>query len=146
MSTSFPLASSVITELIDINEFLPPATLQWIRDQLSEHGIHLPNITGKALTRDGSRLYVDVYIWLRNLVRNYMDQNLLPILDESLKPGGGYEYVEARGGYLAELCRANAMATMEAGAAQQKKEILLADWEDDVPDVDWALEDGVVVG
>ena len=88
---------------------------------------------------------MDAYIRLQNLVRNYMDQNLLPILDESLKLGGRYEYVEARGGYLAKLCRANAMATSEARAAQQWEEILLAEWEDDVANVDWAPKDRVVV-
>lgn len=44
-----------------------------------------------------------------------MNSNVLPLLVESAKPEGGNEWLNRKGGYLAELIRENAQVTRVQG-------------------------------
>ena len=57
---------------------------------------------------DGSRLHVHAYVQLRDLIRRHMRSGDMPLLEESEKPGSGYEWLENRGGYFSQLVVENA--------------------------------------
>ena len=108
-----------------MDEYLPPTTLHWVKEQLAIHGISHPEVRGGQLLDNGSRMHVHAYTQLRDITRRHLNSNALPILSESAKPEGGYEWLERRGGYLADLIKENAriVAAEPEGDEREEAEI-----------------------
>ena len=116
-------------EITDIDGFLPPTTLDWIKTQLLRHGINQPDANRFALLDDGSRLHVHAYIQLRNITRRHHNAHALRILTESAKPRGGYDWIERRDGYLAGLIRENERIKQQYEEDDEREEAELAELE-----------------
>jgi hypothetical protein len=131
---------------IDINEFLPNETLTWISQQLESVNVDLSNLQGTDLLADGSRLHFQVYLQLRELVRTHVVSGQEPILSETQRPLGGYEAVEAHGGYLSGALQEN-RAYRDSYEAEPIRELILSpDFQDVKGDEDWvnAISSGIV--
>jgi len=76
----------------DVDEYLPTVTLTWIRAKLAELDVNLGSVRAENVLADGSRFHVDVYLRLRTLIRAHFASGDAPILNESPKPLGGYDY------------------------------------------------------
>jgi hypothetical protein len=145
----FPLSIQCIVRLtlnIDIDEFLPSETLAWISQQLERVNVDLPNLRGADLLADGSRLYFQVYLQLRELVQAHIISSQEPALSETLRPLGGYEAVEARRGYLSGVLQEN-RAYRDSYEAEPIRELILSpDFQDFEGDKDWvnAISNGIV--
>jgi hypothetical protein len=73
---------------IDINEFLPPITLDWCHQKLISYGMQPTDIRMGDRDGNGTRLYVNAYYALRSAIHAHMQSGELPILEESAKPYG----------------------------------------------------------
>jgi hypothetical protein len=67
----------------------------------------LLNLQGADLLADGSCLYFQVYLQLRELVQVHVISGQELALSETLQPISGYEAVEAREGYLLGVLQKN---------------------------------------
>jgi hypothetical protein len=108
--------------------------------------IDLPNLQGADLLADGSRLHFQVYLQLRELVRAHVISGQEPALSETPRPIGGYEAVEAHGGYLLGVLQEN-RAYRDSYEAEPIREMILSpDFQDIVEDEDWvnAISNGIV--
>ena len=99
--------------------------------------VDLPNLRGADLLADGSRLHFQVYLQLRELVRVHVISDQEPVLSETPRPLGGYEAVEARGGYLSGVLQEN-RAYCDSYEAEPIRELILSpDFQDFEGDEDW---------
>lgn len=70
---------------LDLDEYLPPTTLQWCGDVLEAAGFQR-EIDGSATTDAGERVHRLAYFALRDAARRHIGQQLDPELPESDKP------------------------------------------------------------
>ena len=75
--------------LIDIDEYLPEATLQWCKATLNYLGFPKGGISGEDFYSDGQRVHRVAYLSLREAVRTHMQAGAHPELGE-LKPPPRY--------------------------------------------------------
>lgn len=80
---------------IDIDEYLPQATLQWCKAVLHQLG-YLDEITGEDYFEDGERVHCHAYLELREAVRAHMHSGALPHLDELKTPPKYRDYCRSR--------------------------------------------------
>jgi hypothetical protein len=93
---------------VDLNEYLPPVTLDWCRQALLSHGIDLNTLKLSDVGAGGDApLHVYVYHTLRAAIYDHMHAAVLPVLAESVIPCGGYGAAIARGGALSEIFQSN---------------------------------------
>jgi hypothetical protein len=95
-------------KLIDIDEYLLPATLEWCRQILASEDIDLFALKGGNALFDGAKLHKVAYLRLRQHVHNYIHLGTQPTLQETPSPEGGYEFYERKGRAVAQLVRENA--------------------------------------
>jgi hypothetical protein len=99
---------------IDIEEYLPPATLHWCSQKLALVGIHLLTLQAQLpVPKTGQRVYQEAYLWLRIQLRIYIKEGHEPILKETPPLEGGYKYYEDKGGAVAEIICGNANTILE---------------------------------
>jgi hypothetical protein len=92
---------------LDINEYLPLATLNWCYQALLAQGIDLNTLKMSDIGPGGDApLHVYVYHALRTAIHDYMQAS--GVLEESVIPRGGYVAAIARGGTLSEVFKSNA--------------------------------------
>jgi hypothetical protein len=82
---------------------------------LASEGIDLSTVRGGSVLATGVKLYKVAYCCLRSHLRNYIHQNMQPLLEETPSPAGGYQYYEEMDGVIAQLIRENAQTVLENG-------------------------------
>jgi hypothetical protein len=70
---------------LDLDEYLPPATLGWCNNQLQRLGFN-SEIDGSAVNDNGDRSHKLAFIALRDAARHYALSGMQPYLEESDKP------------------------------------------------------------
>ena len=95
---------------IDIDEYLPLATLQWCSNALATADIDLSKLRRHQLVPGSGkkRLYKVAYLLLRTQLQCYIDAGTEPKLQETPPPAGGYQYYKRRGRAIAQLIYKNA--------------------------------------
>lgn len=71
---------------IDLNEYLPPDTLQFCHDVLQQHNMDLRTVNSKDALSDGNKVHRLAYLYLREGLRGHVASGRQPILMESPKP------------------------------------------------------------
>ena len=106
---SFRLYSSLyILIFIDLDEYLPPVTLNWCYQALLSRGIDLNTLQLSDVGPGGDApLHVYAYHALRAAIYDHMHAAALPVLAESVIPRGGYGAAITRGGALSEIFQSN---------------------------------------
>jgi hypothetical protein len=131
---------------VDINEYLPNQTIEWITQQLALENVDLLTLRGGDILADGLRLHFQVYLRARQIVRAYYVSGQELVLSVSLMPNRGYQLVEERNSYLAEILRANC-AHQESYEGQPIREMIFTpDFQDLVGDENWAdhINNGII--
>jgi len=101
-------------KLIDIKEYLPPATLHWCSQKLALAGIDLLTLRAQFPVQETSqRVYQEAYLWLCIQLRTYIKEGHEPILEETPPPEGGYKYYKDKGRAVAEIICGNANTVLE---------------------------------
>ncbi len=75
----------------DLNEYLPPITMQWCHNTLQAGQFLLP-ITAGAANDEGDRTHYQAYEYLRKAVQHHVMHKQLPHLQLSNKPTGAYTW------------------------------------------------------
>jgi hypothetical protein len=75
----------------DLNEFLPPVTIQWCHETLTAQQFSLPIIAGAA-NDEGDRTHYQTYKFLREAIRCHVVQKLEPHLLMSGRLSGAYTW------------------------------------------------------
>lgn len=70
----------------EIDEYLPPQTLDWCDNQLEEAGYSLPIGGGDYNQDTGDKLHLQAYRLLRDAARSHIRERRVPTLSESPKP------------------------------------------------------------
>jgi len=91
----------------DIDEYLPPITLEWCQQQMTLFNIDLSDLQTGELDDSGNRLHVKAYHYLHHAIKAHIESRELPILCESTIPRGGYDAVMSRNGALSNVIREN---------------------------------------
>lgn len=125
------------SKLIDIDEYLPPATLEWCSQILATENIDLSTLKGGDALPDGTKLHKVAYLQLRKHARNYIHLGIEPALQETPAPEGGYEFYERKGGAIAQLIRKNAQTIIESSGEIHTLPITPGP----EPDPNWIRED-----
>lgn len=79
------LTANIGFDFADIDEFLPPTTLQWCISHLQSQGFPF-YVNGTDTNQNGERLHELAYKNLRNAAVNHIRYSYNPPLEESLKP------------------------------------------------------------
>ncbi|KGY14487.1 hypothetical protein PABG_12650 [Paracoccidioides brasiliensis Pb03] len=80
----------------DINEYLPLETKNWCQNQISQLGLSSGRVTAAAVNKQGERLHKIIYLQLRKLVHDHIRSQQVPILQESEKPTGAWDWLTER--------------------------------------------------
>ncbi|EEH44980.2 uncharacterized protein PADG_08629 [Paracoccidioides brasiliensis Pb18] len=80
----------------DINEYLPLETKNWCQNQISKLGFSSGRVTAAAVNKQGERLHKIIYLQLRKLVHDHIRSQQVPILQESEKPTGAWDWLTER--------------------------------------------------
>jgi hypothetical protein len=96
----------LLTILLDVEEYLPPATLQWCNTQIKSIGYDPHSATCQNADEQGERPYKSAYLRLRVFIHEHIASGALPLLSETIHPLGSSHWLkerEARGRELLEL-------------------------------------------
>jgi hypothetical protein len=77
---------------VDIDEFLPPDTLEWCRAKLTELGFNPNTLDGAGTTETGARQHSTAYLQLRVAASAHIAAGLAPILEQSERPTGAGQW------------------------------------------------------
>jgi hypothetical protein len=126
--------------ILDIDEYLPLATLQWCSDALATVNIDLSKLYGHQLVPGSGkeRLHKAAYLWLREHLRCHIEAGTEPNLQETSPPVGGYEYYEKRGGAVGQLIHENAQTVVERSGEIRVVVVLVG--SEQIVDEDWDQE------
>lgn len=76
--------------MLDIDEYLPPDTLNWCQTKLLEIiGENSLQLTAYDIFPDGERVHQSIYMELKLAITNHVEAGLLPVLSETVHPTGG---------------------------------------------------------
>ena len=106
----------VTYKLIDVDKYLPLATLHQCSQILALEGIDLTKLKGGDSLADYTKLHTIAYLKLRQHVCNYIDSGIQPFLEETLALEGGYEFYERREGAIAQLIQENAQTIIQSSS------------------------------
>ncbi|KAF7957992.1 hypothetical protein EAE96_003559 [Botrytis aclada] len=87
----------------DINEYLPPDTIEFCQDFVQSLGYDLNTMKPSDTTGQGELVHVLVYHSLRKYLQRHIDSNREPFLYSSLVPTDGYNGIIKRGGAISEM-------------------------------------------
>jgi hypothetical protein len=100
------LVLTILIEILDIEEYLPPLTLQWCTREMDAINYDPNSVKCQIAKADGERPYIDAYIRLRHSIRKHIDFGAMPALSEIIHPLGSSHWLtarEAQGRKLLEL-------------------------------------------
>ncbi|OXV10153.1 hypothetical protein Egran_02085 [Elaphomyces granulatus] len=76
----------------DIDEYLPTQTKNWCRGQLLGLGCPSGRVNMDQFFPDGSRAHCEMYLQLREIVREHIISGEEPVLEESMRPTGAWNW------------------------------------------------------
>ena len=87
---SLRFCSSIYWPSANIDEYLPPATKTWCKDQVKTLGHSTGTINSGEAVPGGERVHCHVYEQLRIIICCHIESGQEPILRDSEKPGGAW--------------------------------------------------------
>jgi hypothetical protein len=95
-----------LTGAADLDEYLPPDTLNWCRAKMAAFGFDPLSVDCEIADLEGEKPFVKVYLSLRQEIADHLGLNTAPILTETEQPLGAYDWLrerEQRGRELLDL-------------------------------------------
>ena len=79
-----------------MDEYLPATTRAWVENQLEELGYSGGRVSPEDAFPDGTRHHYVAYLQIRDVIRNHMESQEEPVLEECVKPVGGWGWEPSR--------------------------------------------------
>lgn len=79
-----------------MDEYLPPTTQAWVDSQLEGLGYSSGMVDQGDAFADGTRVHNTAYLQLRAIIREHIESQNEPKLEECVKPTGGWGWEPSR--------------------------------------------------